>query len=337
MFQELDAMSGSIVGQRDNRAGTESKRTVLVVAGPTASGKSALALAVAEEFGGTVINADSMQVYRELRILSNRPTPEQEARAPHRLFGILSATEMCSAAHWRALALAEIAAAHNAGHVPIVTGGTGLYLKALIEGLSPIPDIPLDLRSELRRRLAEEGSAMLHEELSRRDPTAAGRLQPGDSQRVLRALEVFETTGRSITEFHGRFKAAPPPGLRFATILLRPPRDRLYAECDRRLANMVEAGVVEEIRRLRNAGLDPELPIMKALGMTEFGAHLDGHRSMEQVLKDAQQATRHYAKRQTTWFKNQNIADFYLDEQYSQRNDAKIFAFIRQKVLTASD
>ena len=336
MLQELDAMSGSIVEQHDIAAGRETKRIVLVVAGPTASGKSALALAVAEKFGGTVINADSMQVYRELRILSNRPTSEQEARAPHRLFGILSATEACSVAHWRSLALAEIAAAHDTGRVPVVTGGTGLYLKALIEGLSAIPDIPLDLRSELRRRLAEEGSVALHDELSRRDPTAAGRLQPGDSQRVLRALEVFEATGRSITEFQGRFMASPR-GLHFAIILLRPPRDQLYATCDSRLISMVDAGVVDEIRRLRSAGFDPDLPIMKALGMKEFGAHLDGHRSMEEALKDAQQSTRRYAKRQTTWFRNQNIADFYIDEQYSERINDKLFAFIRQKVLTTTE
>jgi tRNA dimethylallyltransferase len=323
------------MGQRDISAGTDLKRTVLVVAGPTASGKSALALAVAEEFGRTVINADSMQVYRELRILTNRPLPEHEARAPHRLFGVLCAAEKCSAARWRALALAEIADAHEGSLGPIVVGGTGLYLKALIDGLSPIPDIPLELRSHLRLRLTEGGSAALHEELSRRDQTAAERFQPGDSQRVLRALEVLETTGRSITEFQESFKAAPPPGLRFVTILLQPQREPLYAKCDSRLVSMIEAGVIDEVRDLRNAGLDLNLPIMKALGVTEFGTYLDGQKSLEQALQDAQQATRRYAKRQTTWFGTQIIADFIIVTQYSERIRDEIFAFIRQKVLTA--
>jgi len=330
-------MSKSIVEQRDKCLGKELKRTVLVVAGPTASGKSALALTVAEKFGGMVINADSVQVYRELKILSNRPTREQEARAPHRLFGNLSATEVCSAAHWRTLALAEISAAHEAGHVPVVTGGTGLYLKALIEGLSPMPDIPLDLRRALKRRLVVEGSTVLHKELYRYDPIVAVRIQPRDSQRVLRALEVFQATGCSITKFQKHFKAAPPPGLHFAIILFQPPRDQLYAMCDSRLVSMVEAGVVEEIRRLRSVGLDPDLPIMKALGVTEFGAHIDGHRSMQEALSDAQRSTRRYAKRQTTWFKNQNIADFYINTQYSESINEKIFSFIRQKMLTITE
>lgn len=307
---------------------------VVVVAGPTASGKSGLALAVADAFSGTVINADSVQVYKELRILSNRPSPSDEARSPHRLFGTFDAAEQCSVANWRNLAITEISAAHAENRLPIVVGGTGLYLKALIEGLSWMPLISPETRLHLKRRLVEEGSAALHTELMVRDPTAAKRLEPGDSQRVMRALEVLEATGHSITEFQMRSKAEPPVGLHFATILLRPPRDRLYKRCDERLANMVKVGVVAEVRHFLRGSPDPELPVMKALGLTEFGAYIKGLKPLDQALNEAQQATRRYAKRQMTWFRTQIIADFVINEQYSERINEKIFSFIRQNMLT---
>ena len=310
---------------------------VLLLAGPTASGKSAFALTVAEKLDGTIINADSMQVYSELRILSNRPSAEDEARAPHRLFGVLSATDECSAARWCALALTEISAAHDAGRLPILVGGTGLYLKALLEGLSPIPDVPAELRSHLKQRLAEEGSVALHAELVRRDPATANRLEPEDSQRVMRALEVLDATGSSISEFQARSKAAPPSHLVFSTVLLQPPRDELYARCDSRLARMMEAGAIDEVRRLRAANLDPGLPIMKALGVVEIGSYLDGLISLERALKDAQQATRRYAKRQTTWFRTQIIADLLIETQDSERFEEIFFSFIRQRVLTGAE
>ena len=321
--------------QRNASASAESASPVLVMAGPTASGKSALALAVAEAFEGTIINADSVQVYAELRILSNRPSVEDEARAPHRLFGTLAASDECSAARWCALALAEISAAHDGGRLPIIVGGTGLYLKALLEGLSPIPDVPAELRSRLKQRLCEEGSAALHAELARRDPAAAKRLKPKDSQRVVRALEVLDATGSSITEFQLHSKVAPPDHLRFMTILLQPPRVELYRRCDSRMAGMVEAGAIDEVGRLRAADLDPGLPIMKALGVVEFGSYLDGLAPLERALTEAQQATRRYAKRQTTWFRTQIITNLVIDTQDSESSKEKIFSFIRQNMLTA--
>lgn len=312
-------------------------RPMLVVAGPTASGKSALALAAAREFDGVVINADSMQIYRELRILTARPTAEDEARAPHRLYGVLPAHEVCSAGRWRAMALAEIAAAHEAGRLPILCGGTGLYLRALTEGLSPMPEVPGDIRDALRRRLRTEGSAALHGELAVRDPATAARLEPGDGQRVLRALEVLEATGKTLSDWQAAPTDGPPRGLRFATILLLPPRDQLYAGCDRRLEIMLESGALEEVRRLTATGLDPALPAMKALGVAELSRHLAGECGLDEAVAAAQQATRRYAKRQMTWFRNQIVADRVIDRTYSERIDEEIFSFIRQKLLTGPD
>jgi tRNA dimethylallyltransferase len=330
-------MSVSKTRQRNAPESAELAFPVLLLAGPTASGKSAVALSVAEKLDGTIINADSVQVYRELRILSNRPSAADEARVRHRLFGVFSATDECSAARWCALALTEIAAAHEAGRLPIVVGGTGLYLKTLLEGLSPIPDVPAEIRSHLKRRLAEEGSAALHAELVRRDPATANRLEPEDSQRVMRALEVLDATGSSITDFQAQSKAGPPSHLLFSTVLLQPSRDVLYARCDSRLARMIEAGAIDEVRRLQTAGLDPGLPIMKALGVVEIGSYLDGLMPLERALKEAQQATRRYAKRQTTWFRTQIIADLVSNAQDSERFEEEIFSFIRQKMLTGAE
>ncbi len=322
---------------RGRSRGGGSSQLVIVVAGPTASGKSALALTVASAFSGTVINADSIQVYRELRILSNRPSPSEEASSPHRLFGVFDAVERCSAANWRNLAITEISSAHAQGRLPIVVGGTGLYLKALLEGLSRMPAIPHQIRANLKLRLAKEGPAVLHNELKLRDPAAAERLNPGDSHRVMRALEIHEYTGCSITEFQARSKIKPPAGLNFKIILLQPPREGLYKRCDDRLVQMLEKGVVDEVKEFLSEGYDPDLPIMKALGLAEFGAHLNGQKSLEQALKETQQATRRYAKRQMTWFRTQIIADIALIEQHSESLSKKTFSFIRQNMLTNAE
>jgi tRNA dimethylallyltransferase len=313
------------------------KKPVLIVAGPTASGKSALALAVAEAFGGVVINADSMQVYRDLAILTARPGPEEEARAPHRLYGILPASDRCSAGRWRSLALAEIDAAHKADLLPIVCGGTGLYIRALTHGLSPMPDVPEEVRDALKGRLEKEGPASLHAELAQRDPAMATRLQPSDSQRVVRALEILEATGRSLLDWQTGPAESPPGDFLFRTILLMPPREALYANCDRRLEAMLEAGALDEVRRLADLHLDASLPAMKALGVGEFAAHLAGERDRAEALSAAQQATRRYAKRQMTWFRNQIVADLTVTEQYSESLLPEIFAFIRQNLLTPRD
>jgi tRNA dimethylallyltransferase len=279
--------------------------TVIVVGGPTASGKSALALDLAEEFGGTVINADSMQIYRDLSVLTARPSAADEARAPHRLYGALPGSERCSAARWQAMALEEIRAANAAGRVPIVVGGTGLYLRALMEGLADIPPVPASIRAWSRDLQASVGSPGLHALLAERDPETAARLKPGDTQRLLRAMEVLEATGRSITAWQSDPVAGPPAGLRFLPIVVDPPREALYATCDGRFDRMIELGALDEVRALMALGPPPDLPVMKALGVPELSSYLRGETDLPAAAAIARQSTRRYAKRQGTWFRHQ--------------------------------
>ncbi|CAA7626918.1 tRNA (adenosine(37)-N6)-dimethylallyltransferase MiaA [Magnetospirillum sp. UT-4] len=305
----------------------------IVIAGPTASGKSGLALAIAREFGGVVINADSMQVYSVLRVLTARPSPEDEAAAPHRLYGVLHPSELCSAARWRDLAAAEMAAAWAAGLVPVVVGGTGLYLRTLMAGISPVPEIPDAIRAESRARLAKLGNAAFHAELAARDPVMAARLDPGNSQRLARAWEVLAATGRSLAEW----QAEPPEGAvaaRWCRLALLPGREALYAACDGRFRRMVETGALDEVRDLMALGLDPALPAGKALGVPELAAFLAGETPLEEAVAGATRATRNYAKRQLTWFRHQFPADMGVAEQFSESLAEKIFPFIRQFLLT---
>ncbi|MBL8691759.1 MAG: tRNA (adenosine(37)-N6)-dimethylallyltransferase MiaA, partial [Rhodospirillaceae bacterium] len=238
---------------------------VVLVAGPTASGKSALALDLAERFGGVVINADAMQVYRELRVLTARPDTATETRVPHRLYGFLAVTEAFSAARWRERAVEEIRAAQAVGKLPIVVGGTGLYLKALMDGLSPVPEIPEAVRARIRARVGEIGAEAFHAEFAAKDPAMAARLRPSDPQRLARAAEVLEATGTSLAEWQGRGSAGE--GFRFLTHLLLPPREALHAACDARFRAMVESGALDEARAMRAFGLDPALPATRAVGL----------------------------------------------------------------------
>lgn len=309
-------------------------RPVVIVGGPTASGKSALALDLAETLDGVVINADSMQVYRDLAIVTARPGPEDLARASHRLYGTVDGAERCSAARWRDMAVAEIDAAHADGRLPIVAGGTGLYLRALTDGLSDIPDVPEAVRAEAMARHAELGGAAFHAALAERDPVMAGRLDAGDSQRLVRAWEVLDATGRSLAEWQAEPVSGPPRGCRFRTIVLVPPREPLYAACDRRFGAMVAAGAVEEVTALLARRLDPSLPVMKVLGVPEIGRFLAGDIDLDTAVAQAQQATRRYAKRQLTWFRNQVLArqgadPLAIDAQYSTSFKPKILSNIR--------
>jgi tRNA dimethylallyltransferase len=300
-----------------------------VIGGPTASGKSGLALDAAEAFGGTVVNADSMQVYRDLRILTARPGPAEEARAPHRLYGVLDGAELCSAARWREMALAEIAAAA----VPIVVGGTGLYLRALLEGLAPVPAIPAALRAEARALHEALGGTAFRARLAERDPEGAARLHAGDTQRLVRAYEVVLATGRPLADWQ-RAQVKTAPAFPVLALVLLPPRAPLYETCDRRLAAMLAAGALDEVGGLLARRLDPALPIMKALGVPAFARHLRGEISLEEALRLAQAATRHYAKRQTTWFRHQLPEARRFDAQYSERLQGQILPIIRQFLLT---
>ncbi|HXV26290.1 MAG TPA: tRNA (adenosine(37)-N6)-dimethylallyltransferase MiaA [Alphaproteobacteria bacterium] len=313
----------------------DSRRPVIAVVGPTASGKSALALDLARELGGAVINFDSMQLYRELRILTARPSPEDEAAVPHRLYGVIPAAEACSAARWRDLALEELARADDAGRLPILTGGTGLYLRALIEGLSPVPDVPRAVREETRRRFAALGDVAFHAELAASDPVMGARLNPGDKQRLIRAAEVLTATGRSLAEWQSvGGERASEESLAFYTVVLLPPRAMTRSRIAERFASMLAAGALEEVRRLSALDLSPDLPAMKAHGVPELTRHLAGELSLEEAAQQAILVTGQYAKRQVTWLRHQVKKDYVVDQQYSPMFTPVIVNKIRQFLLT---
>ncbi|MBI1207558.1 MAG: tRNA (adenosine(37)-N6)-dimethylallyltransferase MiaA [Azospirillum sp.] len=307
---------------------------VVVVAGPTASGKSGLAVEIAESFDGTVINADALQVYAELEILTARPGATDLGRAPHRLYGMIPAADRFSVARWRAAALAEIAVAHAGGRLPVVVGGTGLYLKALIEGLAEIPGIPAEIRGEAQAAWRNLGCPGFHAELARRDPASALRLEPGDRQRLIRAWEVFAATGRSIVDWQAQPGQGVRPGLAFQVIVLDPPRDRLYAACNGRFQAMIARGGLDEVRALAACGLEPGLPAMKALGVPELHAHLRGETTLDQAIVQAQQATRRYAKRQVTWFRHQLVEPRRAAGQPCYVHIAQDSECLRQKIIS---
>ncbi len=277
----------------------------ILIAGPTASGKSALALAVAERLGGAVINADSMQVYRDLRIITARPSADDEARAPHLLYGHVDAAENYSVGRWCADARAAIAEVAGRGLVPIVTGGTGLYFKALTQGLSNVPPTPPEIRAAVRARCDAEGAAALHLELARRDPAMAVRLKPGDRMRVARALEVLEATGRSLAEWHRDGMPAMLDPAQALKIFLAPERAELLHRIDARFDVMLVQGALKEVRALGARNLDPLLPAMKAHGVPWLLRHLKGEISLAEAAAGGKADTRRYTKRQLTWFRHQ--------------------------------
>jgi tRNA dimethylallyltransferase len=279
----------------------------LIVAGPTASGKSALAMKLAERLHGTVINADAMQVYRELRLLTARPSPEDEARVPHKLYGVRAAAEAGSVAWWRAAALAEIDAARTGGRIPVLTGGSGLYFAALTDGLAEIPDPGPAIRAEARTLLKQIGPTALHSRLAAVDPVTASRLRPTDSQRVARAWEVWSATSIGLTAWQAQ--TAKPAPCRFAAILLNPARAELRRAIAARFAGMLAAGALDEVRALLALRLDPALPAMRAHGVPELSAHLRGEIPLEEAAHRIELVTGQYSKRQATWFRHHRLAD----------------------------
>ncbi len=334
----------------------QEKPPVLIVAGPTASGKSALAVDIALEFSGTVINADSMQVYEELRILTARPTDDEMAKVPHRLFGVMAAAEPCSAGKWLKMAAAEIEAAWAAKRLPIITGGTGLYIKALVEGLSQIPDVPKEARAEATRLHGELGGQAFRDELAQIDAPAAA-IPPGDSQRLIRAYEVYIATGTSLSEWRRNARPQPPIAARFGAVVLTPPRggpDGLYEALDRRFDEMMAAGGLAEAGALAALNLDPSLPAMKAIGVPELIAQVRGGVELADALEAAKRATRNFAKRQLTWLRHQipgaikdedgagngmgditgQIELHMVSAKYSESLRPEIFPFIRRFLLT---
>ena len=309
----------------------------LIVAGPTASGKSALAMMLAEELGGVVINADSMQVYRELRIVTARPTVEEETLVRHALYGVRPAAEAGSVAWWRGAALAEMQAAREAGRLPILCGGTGMYFQSLTKGLSAIPPPSEAARAEARAKLAEHGPAALHAELAECDPRTAARLRPTDAQRLARAWEVWRSTGRGISDWQEAAGEKAP--WRFAAIRLDPPRDVLRAAIATRFADMMQAGALEEVRALLALALDPSLPAMRAHGVPELSAHLRGEIGLEEAARRTELVTGQYTKRQATWFRHHDLAEnaavhtiharFAGRAQFSESCMADLVNFIR--------
>jgi tRNA dimethylallyltransferase len=279
------------------------KRRALLIAGPTASGKSAAALTLARQFGATIVNADSMQVYRDLRVLTARPSEAEQQLAPHALFGEIDGAVNYSVGRW--LARARTLIAEAAGRPLVFVGGTGLYFRALTQGLSEIPQVPEAVRAALRARSEDVSSAALHAELAARDPLTAARLRPGDRQRVLRALEILDATGLPLASFHD---AREPPLLgagEWAGLFLSPERDKLIAVIDRRFDAMLDAGALDEVAALASRNLDPALPIMRAHGAPHLLAHLAGHLSLDTAASRAKLDTRRYAKRQLTWARHQ--------------------------------
>ncbi|UHC15876.1 tRNA (adenosine(37)-N6)-dimethylallyltransferase MiaA [Methylobacterium currus] len=282
----------------------------ILIAGPTASGKSALALALARRHGGVVINADSMQVYRDLHRLTARPSPEEELLAPHRLYGTVDGAVNFSVGHYLAEAGRALAEAWEAGRLPIVVGGTGLYFMGLTEGLSEIPPVPDEVRAAVRAGAEGRDTPELHAALALKDPDGAARLDPNDRLRVLRALEVLAATGQPIAAFQAARRPGPLTGLPCRKLFLTPDREGLRARIDARFLAMMAAGALDEVQALAARGLDPMLPVMRAHGVPGLIAYLRGNLSYDEAVVRGQADTRRYAKRQVTWFRHQAGSDW---------------------------
>jgi len=299
----------------------------LMICGPTAAGKSGLALALAEAWGGTVINADSMQIYRDLRVVTARPDAEDEARAPHRLYGVVDGGERACVAAWLDLLAAEVEAARLAGRLPIVVGGTGMYLQAARHGIAPIPEVPPDIHQACLDEIAADGWAAFRTALARLDPQTAERLFDGDSQRLVRAMGVVRATGRPISAW----QADPHEGAiagEAARLAVMPPRADIYDRIDRRFAMMMETGAPEEVAALAGRGLDPSLPVMKALGVREIMAMQHGQITRSRAIELACRASRHYAKRQMTWIRNNYHTQMTIESKFSKRIMEGIFSIL---------
>ena len=313
-----------------------------LIAGPTASGKSALAVALAKSLGNgtpgeatprnaTVVNADASQVYADLAILSARPTTEEMGGVPHRLFGHVDAAEAHNAARWAAEARAVIAETHAAGRVAILVGGTGLYLRTLLFGIAPVPEIDPAIRETVRALPVAEA----HAALAMADPAAAARLNPADTTRVARALEVVRATGRTLADWQQAREGGIADTIALAPLILLPPRDWLRARCDTRLVQMFAGGAIEEVEALLARDLDPDLPAMRAIGVPQIAAFLRGEISRANALEAAQAATRQYAKRQYTWFRHQPPADWSRhDESLNFDSIDQLAIILRDRLLT---
>jgi len=306
-----------------------SNNRAILIAGPTASGKSRLALDIANKIDGVIINADSMQVYEDLSILTARPQLSDLAMAPHRLYGFVPGNEAYSVGRYVQDAETAILECAEAGQVPILVGGTGLYFKALLDGLSPIPQIPLTVRRHWRAEVERVGAEHLHKLLLERDPEMGGRLQPADSQRIARALEVLDATGQSLAEWQ-RIPGVPVlPQSKVIRIVLDIERDELYRNCEQRLDEMLANGALNEVAHLAARKLDQSLPIMRALGVQPLMAHLRGRLDFDTALEATKTETRNYIKRQLTWLKRNMISWKWIKTQQMETLKENILPIIR--------
>jgi len=283
--------------------------TIHIIGGPTAGGKSARALELARQKNGIVINCDSMQIYEDLPILTAQPPAEDKQAAPHVLYGLLPPNEICSAGIWQAMAAKEIETAFTNGQTPIICGGNGMYIKALMEGLSPMPDVPQEIRDAAVKKQQDIGSAGLHEELKKCDPESAARFHPQHTARIVRAWEVFEATGKKLSDWQKETKNAPPENWNFEIEKIMPEREELHRRCDTRFLKMLEMGALDEVKnfaaKIENGEIRPDVLLTKSLGFRPLKSHLEGNISLDEAISLTQAETRQYAKRQVTWFKNQ--------------------------------
>ena len=304
----------------------EQKPPLVVIAGPTASGKSALAIALAQQIDGAIVNADSAQIYRDLRILSASPSDEELKIADHRLYGVQDAAISCSAADWAEMARSEIQLIHSAGRTPILVGGTGLYLRTLLEGIAPVPAIEPEIRARVRGADVDVNRAMLQS----LDPEAFARIGSRDTSRTARALEVVVSTGRTLKEWQNQRQGGIGHHVDLRAVILLPPREWLYSRCNERFLKMVEAGAIDEVAALLGRGLSETLPAMRAIGVTEISRFLSGKSTLDQAIAAGQQATRRYAKRQYTWFAHQPPAQWArLEQPMGPQNAGQMLALLR--------
>ena len=310
---------------------TDNLPVVVLIAGPTASGKSALAMALADLTPSVIINADSMQVYRDLRVVTARPSVADETRHPHRLYGYIDGAEACSAARWATDASAAVAGTHDTQRLPVLVGGTGLYIRTLLDGIAPVPDIDAAIRAEVRAMPVAEAYAALTIE----DPDAAGRLSPADTTRVARALEVARSSGRTLAAWQARRSGGIAAAVRLVPLVLLPPRDWLFARCDDRFGHIIDEGS-DEVAALMTRNLDPALPVMRAIGVTQIAALIAQKVSKSHTQAAGALSTRQYAKRQFTWFGNQVPATWRRDvEQLNAISTNRLAIMLRDIALTS--
>lgn len=299
---------------------------VLILAGPTASGKSALALELAARYNGTVINADSMQVYREIPVISAQPPADEQAQVPHLLYGFYPATKTYSAADWAADAMQAISDTLAAGRHPILVGGSGLYLRALIEGFSPMPDVSAAIRKQCSDLYDVLGAKGFHDALAKVDPVTAARLHPTDRQRCIRAREIYEASGETLSAWQAKPKASPSQHLEFASIVLLPDRDWLYERINRRFDVMINTGALDEARVMNALQIDPMMTGAKAVGLQALRDHLDGYLTLAEAIDQGQTQSRQYAKRQFTWFRNQKLPGAHPQTDLATMYNADTYA-----------